>query len=63
MKKHRLSKLRVIAGIQCHKQLWWRDQEPEAGALILRSEGLEEEEREERSRLRRRELEMRFRRR
>ena len=30
---HRLSKSRFIAGVQCHKLLWWRVHEPEAVEL------------------------------
>ena len=33
MTKHRLSKSRFVAGLQCHKLLWWRVHEPEAPAL------------------------------
>src|SRR5213080_1194224 len=29
----RLSKSRYLAGLQCHKQLWWRVHEPEAPEL------------------------------
>jgi Domain of unknown function(DUF2779) len=31
----RLSKSRYVAGLQCHKQLWWRVHEPEAPELTL----------------------------
>ncbi len=31
---HRLSKTRFVAGLQCHKQLWWRVQEPDALELV-----------------------------
>ena len=30
----RLSKSRFVAGVQCHKQLWWRVQEPDAPELV-----------------------------
>src|SRR5437667_293356 len=30
----RLSKTRYLAGLQCHKQLWWRVHEPEAPELV-----------------------------
>jgi len=30
----RLSKSRYLAGLQCHKQLWWRVHEPEAPELV-----------------------------
>ena len=33
MSKHRLSKSRFVAGLQCHKLLWWRVHEPEAPEL------------------------------
>lgn len=36
----RLSKSRYLAGLQCHKQLWWRVHEPDAPEL-LPSPGLE----------------------
>ena len=29
----RLSKSRYLAGLQCHKQLWWRVHDPEAPEL------------------------------
>ena len=31
---HRLSKSRFLAGLQCHKQLWWRVHEPHAPELV-----------------------------
>src|SRR5947208_2110889 len=31
---HRLSKSRYLAGLQCHKQLWWRVHEPDALELV-----------------------------
>ena len=31
---YRLSKSRFLAGLQCHKQLWWRVHEPDASELI-----------------------------
>src|SRR6058998_547035 len=31
---HRLSKSRYLAGLQCHKQLWWRVHEPDAPELV-----------------------------
>jgi len=31
---HRLSKSRFLAGLQCHKQLWWRAHEPDAPELV-----------------------------
>src|SRR5213596_3987825 len=31
---HRLSKSRLLAGLQCHKQLWWRVHEPDAPELV-----------------------------
>ena len=31
---HGLSKSRYLAGLQCHKQLWWRVREPEAPELV-----------------------------
>ncbi len=31
---HRLSKSRFTAGLQCHKQLWWRVHEPDAPELV-----------------------------
>ena len=31
---HRLSKSRFLAGLQCHKQLWWRVHEPDAPELV-----------------------------
>ena len=31
---HGLSKSRYTAGLQCHKQLWWRVHEPEAPELV-----------------------------
>src|SRR2546426_10617907 len=31
---HRLSKSRYLAGLQCHKQLWWRGHEPPAPGLV-----------------------------
>ena len=30
---HRLSKSRFVAGVQCHKLLWWRVHEPDAVEL------------------------------
>src|SRR2546421_6916444 len=30
----RLSKSRFLAGLQCHKQLWWRVHEPDAPELV-----------------------------
>src|SRR2546426_10276463 len=33
---YRLSKSRFLAGLQCHKQLWWRVHEPDASELIPR---------------------------
>src|SRR5256712_9918919 len=30
----RLSKSRYLAGLQCHKQLWWRVHEPDAPELV-----------------------------
>ncbi len=33
-KQLRLSKSRYLAGLQCHKQLWWRVHEPEAPELV-----------------------------
>ncbi|HLQ23254.1 MAG TPA: hypothetical protein VK132_08600, partial [Gemmatimonadales bacterium] len=30
----RLSKSRFVAGVQCHKQLWWRVHEPDAPELV-----------------------------
>ena len=30
----RLSKSRFVAGVQCHKQLWWRAHEPDAPELV-----------------------------
>lgn len=32
---HELSKTRFIAGLQCHRQLWWRTHEPEAPELVV----------------------------
>src|SRR5436189_5162726 len=32
----RLTKSRFLAGLQCHKQLWWRVHEPDAPELALR---------------------------
>ena len=32
--EHRLSKSRYLHGLQCHKQLWWRVQEPRAPELV-----------------------------
>ena len=32
-----LSKTRAMAGLQCHKQLWWRVYEPEAAELVIDS--------------------------
>lgn len=34
MARHGLSKSRFVAGWQCHRQLWWRVFEPDAGELI-----------------------------
>src|SRR5206468_2583440 len=31
---HRLSQSRYLAGLQCHKQLWWRVHEPDALELV-----------------------------
>jgi hypothetical protein len=31
---HGLSKSRYTAGLQCHKQLWWRVHEPDAPELV-----------------------------
>ncbi len=31
---HHLSKSRFVAGLQCHKQLWWRVHEPNAPELV-----------------------------
>src|SRR3989442_2738317 len=31
---HRLSKSRYLAGLQCHKQLWWRVHDPDAPELV-----------------------------
>ena len=31
---HGLSKSRYLAGLQCHKQLWWRVHEPKAPELV-----------------------------
>src|SRR5881628_1692877 len=31
---YRLSKSRFLAGLQCHKQLWWRVHEPDASELV-----------------------------
>jgi hypothetical protein len=31
---YRLSKSRFTAGLQCHKQLWWRVHEPDARELV-----------------------------
>src|SRR2546425_1501527 len=31
---HRLSKSRFLAGLQCHKQLWWRVHDPDAPELV-----------------------------
>jgi predicted RecB family nuclease len=31
---YRLSKSRFLAGLQCHKQLWWRVHEPDAPELV-----------------------------
>src|SRR2546422_5034078 len=31
---YRLSKSRYLAGLQCHKQLWWRVHEPDAPELV-----------------------------
>ena len=33
LSKHRLSKSRFVAGLQCHKLLWWRVHESEAPEL------------------------------
>ena len=33
MAGHRLPKSRFVAGLQCHKLLWWRAHEPEAPEL------------------------------
>src|SRR2546430_15207177 len=30
----RLSKSRILSGLQCHKQLWWRVHEPDAPELV-----------------------------
>ena len=30
---HRLSKSRFVAGVQCHKLLWWKVHEPNAEEL------------------------------
>ncbi|MCZ6493699.1 MAG: hypothetical protein O6933_06425, partial [Planctomycetota bacterium] len=30
---HRLSKSRFVAGVQCHKLVWWRVHEPNAEEL------------------------------
>lgn len=35
MPSHRLSKSRVVAGLQCHKLLWWRTHEPDASELDI----------------------------
>src|SRR5512135_549869 len=32
--RHRLSKSRFTAGLQCLKQLWWRVHEPDAPELV-----------------------------
>src|SRR5512135_327237 len=32
--RYRLSKSRFTAGLQCHKQLWWRVHEPDAPELV-----------------------------
>ena len=31
---HRLSKTRVMVGLQCHRRLWWTVHEPEAAELV-----------------------------
>ena len=33
-RRHGLSKSRYTAGLQCHKQLWWRVHEPDAPELV-----------------------------
>ena len=33
-RQHGLSKSRYVAGLQCHKQLWWRVHEPKAPELV-----------------------------
>jgi len=32
-RSHRLSKSRFVAGVQCHKLLWWKVHEPKAEEL------------------------------
>ena len=32
--RYRLSKSRFTAGLQCHKQLWWKVHEPDAPELV-----------------------------
>ncbi len=32
---HQLSKSRFVAGLQCHRQLWWRTHEPDAPELVV----------------------------